>query len=115
MFWDCGSTLSLITEKKAESMKLKGKEVELEMTVVRGQTSRLKSKIYSIALVDIQGRKMEAQVLAIDTISSKIAPVDCKRIAKMFGVETINRPIKGEVDVLTFNFAINNFNHFCRV
>ena len=100
MFWDCGSTLSLITEKKAESMKLKGKEVELEMTVVRGQTSRLKSKIYSIALVDLQGRKMEAQVLAIDTISSKIAPVDCKRIAKMFGVETINRPIKGEVDVL---------------
>ena len=79
---------------------MKGEHVELEITVVRGQTSRMKSNIYNVAMIDQKGRKMEAQVLGIDSISSDIKPVDCEKIAQMFGVDEINRPIKGEVDVL---------------
>ena len=71
----------------AKRLKLKGKDVDLPITVVRGQTSKMKSKLYTISLIDLHGRRMRAQVLGIDKISSEIAAINCEQISSMFNLE----------------------------
>ena len=100
--WDGGSTLSFITFKKAESMGLKGRPVELNVTVVGGESKSLKSNIYNLVLHNSRGRKADIEAYGIHTISTKIEAVPLEKIASLLQIPEgeLNRPQEGEIDIL---------------
>ena len=100
--WDGGSTLSFITTRKANQLKLKGRRINLSMTTVGGQTTKLESYEYSVMMHDLDDNRVEVRAIGIDKISSSINRVSKQDISKVFQIDesTINRPAEGEVDML---------------
>ena len=100
--WDSGSTLSFITFKKAETMKLNGRPVDLKITVVGGESKSMKSYVYKLVLHSTQGQKTEIEAYGIQTISSKIEAVALDKLSDRLQIQRgkLSRPQEGEVDVL---------------
>ena len=100
--WDNGSTLSFITFKLAEKLRLQGKKANLSIQTVGGQTTSVESYQYSVNMIDLSGQRVEIEVLAIEKISSSISAVNIQDIASLFSVDSdsIKRPSSGEIDVL---------------
>ena len=57
--WDGGSTLSLITFKKAKSLNLQGRAVKLGMEVAGGGVSIVDSRLYKVRLLKEDGDTVE--------------------------------------------------------
>ena len=51
-FWDSGSTLCFITNRKAADLRLKGKPISLSLVTVGGKTTQLESYEYSLIIYD---------------------------------------------------------------
>ena len=102
VFWDGGSTLSFITTKKAEQLNLKGRQMNLSMVTVGGQTTQLESYEYPVVLWDEDDNRVEVKAIGIEKISSSISKINKKEAARIFQIEEskINRPVGGEVDML---------------
>ena len=102
VFWDGGSTLSFITTKKAEQLNLKGRQINLSMVTVGGQTTQLESYEYPVVLLDEDDNRVEVKAIGIEKISSSISKINKKEAARIFQIEEskINRPVGGEVDML---------------
>ena len=102
VFWDSGSTLSFITNRKAKELQLKGKPVNLSLVTVGGNTTQLESQEYRIVIYDEGGSGVEIQAIGIEKISSAIGQIDRRRISEIFRINEslISRPSDGEVDLL---------------
>jgi len=100
--WDGGSTLSFITFKKAEAMGLKGRPVDLKITVVGGEMKAMKSRVYKLALHSPCGTTVWIEAYGIREISTRIEAVALDKIAELLEVraEDLSRPQLGEVDIL---------------
>ena len=100
--WDSAASLCFITNEKAKAEKLQGKEVELTITKVGGETEKLQTYKYNLPLIDLKGDQVILEVYGIDKITNDIQGIDSTFIASMFNnvlQKDINRP-EGKVDVL---------------
>ena len=107
VLWDSGASISLITFKRAQELKLWGKQTSLSIIKV-GDVVRLSSYIYKLPLVDKHGNIVHITVCGIEKISSDVEGVDVRKVVQRFkGLkdEEVRRP-KGEIDVLIgYNYA----------
>lgn len=106
--WDGGSTLSLITFKKANELQLKGKEVKLAVTKVGGETEEIASCKYELGMKDQNGKSVYVLLYGIDKISTELESIDLSGVSQLFPSTLLNelhRP-SGEIDVLIgFEYA----------
>ena len=102
VLWDGGSTLSFISNRMVERLQLKGKTIELSMITVGAQLSKIESQVYTVFLIDQQGKYVELEVIGLERISSDIGGVDIKMISSLFGVSelSLNRPMAADIDLL---------------
>ena len=102
VLWDAGSTLSFITFKKAESLKLKGcKEIKLHIEKVGGVTEEIISQEFKVRFVDSNGVDVEMTLLGIEKISSEVAVINDKVLNRMFPkIDDLKRPNQGEIECL---------------
>ena len=100
--WDGGSTLSLITFKKAKSLNLQGESVKLGMEVAGGGISLLDSRLYKVKLLKEDGDMEEIEIFGLEKISSQIDKVGIQKVAKLLKVDEkdFSRPEEGEIDIL---------------
>ena len=99
IFWDSGSSISLITEKKAKELKLYGLPVTLNLTT---KEQKVPSHRYNVDLFDRSGRKYEMTAFGIDSIINAISHVEVDELLHLFdniNKEDVRRPA-GEVDIL---------------
>ena len=102
VLWDSGASLCFITNSKAKVEHLKGTRVELTVTKVRGDNTKIISNRYKLSLIDEQGQEAHFEVYGIDKITSEIQSVSINGVAQLFkniSREAIMRPT-GTVDVL---------------
>ena len=102
VMWDSAASLCFITNEKAKAEKLQGKEVELTITKVGGETEKLQTYKYNLPLIDLKGDQVILEVYGIDKITNDIQGIKSTFIASMFNnvlQKDINRP-EGKVDVL---------------
>ena len=102
VMWDSAASLCFITNEKAKAEKLQGKEVELTITKVGGETEKLQTYKYNLPLIDLKGDQVILEVYGIDKITNDIQGIESTFIASMFNnvlQKDINRP-EGKVDVL---------------
>ena len=100
--WDSAASLCFITNEKAKAEKLQGKEVELTITKVGGETEKLQTYKYNLPLIDLKGDQVILEVYGIDKITNDIQGIESTFIASMFNnvlQKDINRP-EGKVVVL---------------
>ena len=99
--YDSGATISLITHDLAKKLQLSGQDIELTIVKVGNVVEVIKSKIYTMTLVDYHGYKWPINVCGIDSITTDSVGVDIKKIADILEVDcnTIQRP-KGRIDLL---------------
>ena len=55
VMWDSAASLCFITNEKAKAETLQGKEVELTITKVGGETEKLQTYKYNLPLIDLKG------------------------------------------------------------
>ena len=102
IFWDSGSSISLITEKKAKELKLSGLPVMLSVTTTRGKWQKVSSHRYNVDLFDRSGRKYQITAFGIDNITNAISHVEVDELVHLFNninKRDVQRP-EGEVDIL---------------
>ena len=99
--WDTGSSLSLITKKLAESLKLRGKTVFISFDTVGGQQS-FESIEYTIAVIDCSGKLIEIVVEQVEKISSQLNDIDQSIVDALFPEfrGSIQYPLKGDIQLL---------------
>ena len=100
--WDSGSNITLITNRMASRLGLKGKDVELSMTKVGNITENYSSKEYMLPIMDREGKVWNIQAVGIDEISSNIEEVDVSKLSSLFdgiSCEGMVRP-SGKIDLL---------------
>ena len=100
--WDGGSTLSLITFKKAKSLNLQGRAVKLGMEVAGGGVSIVDSRLYKVRLLKEDGDTVEIEVFGLEKISSQIDKFGMQKVARLLEVSEneVCRPNEGEIDIL---------------
>ena len=101
--WDAGSTLSFITFKLAEHLKLKGEPLVLNLITVGGVNSKVYSQRYRIKLIDSVGNQVEMEVLGIEQISTDIEEIDLSEVMSKFAKPQalkVQRPSNGCIDLL---------------
>ena len=59
--WDPGSTLAFITFGLADTLKLEGIPIELEICTVGGVLTKVDSKKYSISILDRNGQDVKIE------------------------------------------------------
>ena len=84
--WDSGSTLSLIKQSLAKSLKLTGTPVEIFLSKVGGQSERLKTMLYDVDLVSAQDSRYRIQAVGITQITNDIEQVEMCKLAALFGM-----------------------------
>ena len=102
VFWDGGSSISLITESMAKKIGLSGSSVKLNVTTVRGIEQSIESHKYNVVLIDKQGKKYKIIVYGIDNITNEISDIKVEKIIHLFNninKSEIERP-SGRIDVL---------------
>ena len=99
---DRPATLSLITNRAAEMLKLRNEDVTLEIIKV-GNTSEIsRSKRYTLCIRDKEGIDWNLFCYGINEITSDASEIDIKSIVSVFSGVTkddLLRPV-GEVDLL---------------
>ena len=117
--WILGSTISLITFKKAKQLGLKGKPVRLNVSKVGEVNEALCSYVYHLPLIDLYGNLFVFKVCGFETISGSVFPLNISKVIKIMNVDEklVYRP-KGEIDILIgFDYAgfhpkiVRNFEH----
>ena len=93
VFWDGGSSISLITESMARKLGLSGSPIRLNVTTVRGMEQTIESHKYSTALIDKNGKKYKLDVYGIDSITNEISDIRVDKIIHLF-----NDIHKGDVE-----------------
>lgn len=106
VLWDSGASVSLITFRKAKELKLSGKEVQLSVVKVGGQSERIISSLYTLPLLDRNNNVIKVKVYGMECISR--GQNDDSTVLSLFkdiNPKEIQRS-RGEVDVLIgFNYA----------
>ena len=106
--WDGGSTLSMITFKKASEMQLKGEKVALTIIKVGGEREDIRSYLYEVPLKDADGHIVHFCAYGIKKISTEIEKIDVGIVKHLFvdiNENILERP-GGEVDMLIgFEYA----------
>ena len=100
--WDSAADISLITNSKANQMRLKGKPAKLSVTVAGGQKSTIDSLEYSLTLRDTDRKLHTIKVYGIEKITNEIGKLELKDVVKQFeGItpDDIDRP-EGELNLL---------------
>ena len=105
--WDTGSTISMITFKKANKMQLKGKKTKLSIVKVDGASEEINSFQYSVPLVGVSGDVIFIPY-GIQRISTPIETISLEMVVFLFddnNIRGVERPT-GEVDMLIgFKYA----------
>ena len=102
VFWDGGSSISLITESMAEKIGLVGSPVKLNVTTVRGIEQSIDSHRYNFVILDKLGRKYKMVAYGIDHITNEISDIKIDGMIHLFNdisKAEIERP-SGKVDIL---------------
>ena len=88
VLWDNGSQLTLITNKLANSLGLKGKRMNLLMVTAGNNTSLIESYEYLVKVIDDSGEKIEIWAMGIEKITSAINPIDLHQVATIVGTKS---------------------------
>ena len=101
VFWDHGSTTSLVTFTYAEKCGLTGVDCSLELTGVGEKTTHIDSKLYMVPLESRNGEIKFVKAFGMDRITGDMGVLDVGEAASVFGLTMtdINRPA-GAVDLL---------------
>ena len=107
VLWDTGSTISMITFKKARELKLVGRNTKLSIVKV-GVNEEIDSCQYEVPLVNEHGEVETFYAYGIDRISTPIEKTNSKTVLSLFkGIDEthIHRPT-GEIYMLIgFEYA----------
>ena len=108
VFWDSGSTISLVRNSKARDLKLKGIPVTMNITTVGGIERAQPSFKYRVSLVDRSGRVKMITAYGIDIIANVVTSIHSEIISSCFNEDELkdcNRPC-GSIDLLIgFEYA----------
>ena len=101
VFWDHGSTTSLVTFDFADRIGLQGVGCELELTGVGDKKNVIESKMYKVPLVTSSGEKKMLKAFGMEKITGDLINLDVRQAAKEFGMRSqdVQRPV-GAVDLL---------------
>lgn len=105
VFFDDGSTCTLILHSAAQRLGLSGEEVEVEVTTVIAVTKTF-SKIYTLTLFDINNEKHEIQAVGMERLNGQIKEIKVDGVKKLFSPEIqsvwdrVNSRPTGEVELL---------------
>ncbi|XP_071519126.1 uncharacterized protein [Panulirus ornatus] len=99
--WDSGSNTSLITDRMAKFMGLKGRSINLAVTKVGNDYHKFETLEYDVPLNDFQGQTHVIKACGISEITSETGQVDMGSVAHLLGVQAknIERPY-GKIDLL---------------
>ena len=100
--WDSGSSISLITERKANELGLSGNPINLNVTTVRGIKQTVHSHEYHFDIIDKRGKSYKMTAYGIDNITNEISEIKIDNIIHLFtniNKRDIERP-SGTVDIL---------------
>ena len=91
-----------MTFRKAEQLQLQGKPVKLSLVAIGGQKTIIESKVFLLKLYKSNGETVQVEAFGIQRISSEIQKVNQEMICKILGIplDSLDRPLEGEVDVL---------------
>ena len=100
--WDSGATISLITNPKAELLKLRGVPIQLRVTKVGVEEEFITSKKYDVPLVKTNGERIFIRAYGISKITGNISTTSGDILSSLFqnvNSNDIKRP-EGQVDLL---------------
>ena len=86
IFWDGGSTISLITFATAKQPNLKGEETNLSIIMIGGIKENIASYLYELLLKDKYGETVIIQTYDIDKISTDFKPMQLSGVMRLFKV-----------------------------
>ena len=95
VFWNGGSSISLITESMARKLGLSGSPVRLNVMTARGMQQTIESHKYSTVLIDNKGKKYKLNVYGIDSITNEISDIRVDKIIHLFNdirMRDVERP-----------------------
>ena len=105
VFFDGGSTCSLILTSVAERYGLQGHEVRVTIATVNGEKDRT-TKLYMVELINMSGERKLVRALGMESISGRIPFIRLDGVKHHFSSEVqdvweavSNRPI-GEIEML---------------
>ena len=105
VFFDNGSTCSLILTHVAEQYGLLGQDIIVTLSTVNSSRKR-HTKLYVIELVDLQGRRRIVRAIGVERISSTIPEVDLDGVKLLFSDklrrqwEKVTARPRGEIQLL---------------
>ena len=105
VFWDGGSTLTLISKDYAARNRLHGVPILYDLITVGGVVTTHDTMLYEITIISIDGTPKVLQAFEIDEICGSLKPVKTEGFASLFPSTTpseIARPA-GRVDILIGN------------
>ena len=105
LFYDGGSTLTLITKDCADRSNLSGVPVTYDLITVGGVVTTHNTTLYEITIVAKDGSRHLLQAFEIDEICGSLKTMNTGRFAKLFPMTKPNeiaRPT-GKVDILLGN------------
>lgn len=99
--WDSGSNTTLITNRMAKILGLKGRSINLAVTKVGNDYQKFETLEYDVPLIDCQGQFHLIKACGISEITSETGQVDMGNVADLLGmkVQDIERP-HGKIDLL---------------
>ena len=105
VFWDNGSTISLITKEYATRNKLRGIPIKYDLETVGGQVTTQDTWLYEVTIVDENNQLHVIKAFQIEEICSNLKRTNTDKFAHLFpsiSPSQIRRP-KGKVDILIGN------------
>ena len=105
VFWDGGSTISLVSKEFVLKHNLHGVPVMFDLETIGGTVTTRRTWLHEITIVDREGNPHLIKAFQIDEICSNLHQGNTDQFAKLFPSTTprdIRRP-KGKVDILIGN------------
>ena len=102
VMWDGSSTGALVTHSYAERAGMKGEMVNYWLVVVGHPRIMRQTTLYTLQMVDNQGRRHDVQAYGIDDITEDAGKVDLDGVKSVFPEapdEVYGRP-EGRIDIL---------------
>lgn len=102
VLWDPASDVSLITNRMAKKLGLKGNEISLSVIKVGNTIEHYESKQYCVPLTDKTGKVWNVEAAGMNEISSRVKRIDTTKVPELFvGISQadVDRPA-GEIDML---------------
>ena len=85
VFWDCGSSFSVIREPLAKLCAFKGKSKTVSVTTLGGKvTDYLRVKQYTCSLLDESGEVFTFKAYGLESITGRVSPVSFAILRKLF-------------------------------